>query len=143
MPGVRASLTDLEAPSSEINKAFHQLHHLVWSLSTSASDSFRYTMTKLFLVLPTALVLLCVWVSLGEASPVKCCTTFSLNPLPLNRLKHFAIQDATTVCRLNAVIFTTVKNRKICANPDAQWVKNAVSHLKNKEKPTEASSEAV
>uniref|UniRef100_A0AAR2L6D6 C-C motif chemokine n=1 Tax=Pygocentrus nattereri TaxID=42514 RepID=A0AAR2L6D6_PYGNA len=77
------------------------------------------------------------------SGPVKCCTTFSLNPLPLNRLKHFAIQDATTVCRLNAVIFTTVKNRKICANPDAQWVKNAVSHLKNKEKPTEASSEAV
>ncbi|KAI4881428.1 hypothetical protein NFI96_014468, partial [Prochilodus magdalenae] len=114
------------------------------SLSTSASDSYRYTMTKLFLVLPTVLVLMCVWVSLGEAGPVKCCTSFSPNPfLPLNRLMHVSLQDATTVCRLNAVIFTTVKNRKICADPEASWVKNAISYLKNKKKPTESISEAV
>ncbi|XP_066507925.1 monocyte chemotactic protein 1B-like [Hoplias malabaricus] len=89
-------------------------------------------MSRRFLLL-CAVLLLSIWASLGEGSPVKCCTNFSPHPLPLNRLKHFNVQDATTLCRLDAVIFTTVKNRKICANPDAAWVKNAISHLKNKE----------
>ncbi|XP_026780803.3 C-C motif chemokine 20 [Pangasianodon hypophthalmus] len=60
---------------------------------------------------------------------VRCCVNFSPNPLPLNRLKDFTIQDATTVCRLHAVIFTTVKERKICADPDSTWVKNAVNYI--------------
>ncbi|KAG9278193.1 monocyte chemotactic protein 1B-like [Astyanax mexicanus] len=70
-----------------------------------------------------------------SAGPLKCCTNYSPNPFPLNRLKHFSIQDATGVCRLSAVIFTTLKNKKICADPEAAWVKDAVSHIKTKAKP--------
>uniref|UniRef100_A0A4W4F034 C-C motif chemokine n=1 Tax=Electrophorus electricus TaxID=8005 RepID=A0A4W4F034_ELEEL len=90
-------------------------------------------MTKVFVTVSSLLVLLCVWASLGEASLLKCCTNFSPHPLPFHRLKDFTVQDATTTCRLHAIIFTTVKNRRICANPKTLWVKHAVVHLrKNK-----------
>ncbi|KAK1790956.1 hypothetical protein P4O66_014793, partial [Electrophorus voltai] len=62
--------------------------------------------------------------------PLKCCTNFSPHPLPFHRLKDFTVQDATTTCRLHAIIFTTVKNRRICANPKTLWVKHAVVHLR-------------
>ncbi|XP_053342054.1 C-C motif chemokine 20 [Clarias gariepinus] len=84
-------------------------------------------MTKPLLVLLMPLVLLCV--SLGESNQMRCCTSFSLKPLPLNRLKQFSVQDATTVCRLHAVILTTVKGKKICADPDLTWVKQAVNYI--------------
>ncbi|XP_022519745.1 monocyte chemotactic protein 1B [Astyanax mexicanus] len=92
-------------------------------------------MSRLLLGPAVLLLLLSVWVSLEEASPLKCCTNYSPKPFPLNRLKHFSVQDATGVCRLSAVIFTTLKNKKICADPEAAWVKDAVSHIKTKAKP--------
>ncbi|XP_060762017.1 C-C motif chemokine 20 [Neoarius graeffei] len=90
-------------------------------------------MIKSLPVLLMALVLLCL--PLGET--MRCCMNFASKPLPLNRLKDFTIQDATTVCRLHAVIFTTVTGRKICASPDSTWVKNALNYMRpsRKSKP--------
>uniref|UniRef100_A0A672RTI8 Chemokine interleukin-8-like domain-containing protein n=1 Tax=Sinocyclocheilus grahami TaxID=75366 RepID=A0A672RTI8_SINGR len=62
-------------------------------------------------------------------SPVRCCTKYSSQPFPVLRLKDFTRQDATMTCNIEAVIFTTVKNRQICANPDDLWVQNAVLHI--------------
>uniref|UniRef100_A0A671P9U7 Chemokine interleukin-8-like domain-containing protein n=1 Tax=Sinocyclocheilus anshuiensis TaxID=1608454 RepID=A0A671P9U7_9TELE len=55
---------------------------------------------------------------------LRCCTKYSSQPFPVLRLKDFTRQDATMTCNIEAVIFTTVKNRQICANPDDLWVQN-------------------
>ncbi|XP_076837587.1 C-C motif chemokine 4 [Brachyhypopomus gauderio] len=86
-------------------------------------------MTRLCLVVSALLVLLCVWVSLGETSLLGCCTNFSPHPLHVSRVRDFKVQDVTTTCRLHAVIFFTVRDRKICADPDAPWVKHTISYL--------------
>ncbi|XP_016147390.1 monocyte chemotactic protein 1B-like [Sinocyclocheilus grahami] len=91
-------------------------------------------MSRLVLMSSALLLLLCVWVSLSQSSPVRCCTKYSSQPFPVLRLKDFTRQDATMTCNIEAVIFTTVKNRQICANPDDLWVQNAVLHILNTKK---------
>ncbi|XP_051989223.1 C-C motif chemokine 12-like [Xyrauchen texanus] len=88
-------------------------------------------MSRLVLTSSTLLLLLCVWVTVSQSSPVRCCTKYSSHQLPFLRLKDFTLQDATMLCNIDAVIFTTVKNRQICANPDDSWVKKAISHIQN------------
>ncbi|XP_051554212.1 C-C motif chemokine 5 [Myxocyprinus asiaticus] len=88
-------------------------------------------MSRLVLTSSTLLLLLCVWVTLSQSSPLRCCTKYSSHQLPLLRLKDFTLQDATMICNIEAVIFTTVKNRQICANPEDQWVQKAISYIQN------------
>ncbi|XP_016396771.1 monocyte chemotactic protein 1B-like [Sinocyclocheilus rhinocerous] len=88
-------------------------------------------MNRLVLTSSALLLLLCVWVNLSQSSPVRCCTKYSSLPFPVLRLKDFTRQDATMTCNIEAVIFTTVKNRQICANPDDLWVQNAILHIQN------------
>ncbi|XP_059419285.1 monocyte chemotactic protein 1B-like [Carassius carassius] len=91
-------------------------------------------MNRLVLTSSTLLLLLCVWVNLSQSSPVRCCTKYSSLPFPFLRLKDFTRQDATMTCNIEAVIFTTVKNRQVCANPDDLWVQNAIMHIQNTKK---------
>ncbi|XP_051985136.1 monocyte chemotactic protein 1B [Xyrauchen texanus] len=91
-------------------------------------------MSKLVLASSTLLLLLCIWVTLSQSSPVRCCTRYSSHQFPLLRLKDFTLQDTTMICNIEAVIFTTVKNKQICANPEDQWVKKAISHIQNTRK---------
>ncbi|XP_067309397.1 monocyte chemotactic protein 1B [Pseudorasbora parva] len=89
-------------------------------------------MSRLVLTSSTLLLLLCVWVTLSQSSSVRCCTKYTLQPFPVLRLKDFTQQDATRTCNINAVIFTTVKDRLICANPDDLWVQKAIAHIQGK-----------
>ncbi|KAK2900565.1 hypothetical protein QQF64_015476 [Cirrhinus molitorella] len=91
-------------------------------------------MSRLVLTSSTLLLLLCVWVSLSQSSPMRCCTKYSSQPFPVLRLKDFTLQDTTMTCNIEAVIFTTIKNRQICANPDDLWVQNAILHIQNRKK---------
>ncbi|XP_048020136.1 monocyte chemotactic protein 1B isoform X1 [Megalobrama amblycephala] len=88
----------------------------------------------LVLTSSTLLLLLCVCVTLSQSSPVRCCTKYSSQPFPVNRLKDFTLQDSTMTCNIEAVIFTTIKDRLICANPDDLWVQNAITHIQEKKK---------
>uniref|UniRef100_A0A673N1D4 Chemokine interleukin-8-like domain-containing protein n=1 Tax=Sinocyclocheilus rhinocerous TaxID=307959 RepID=A0A673N1D4_9TELE len=70
------------------------------------------------------------FIYLSSIYPIlRCCTKYSSLPFPVLRLKDFTRQDATMTCNIEAVIFTTVKNRQICANPDDLWVQNAILHI--------------
>ncbi|CAM4588341.1 unnamed protein product [Leuciscus chuanchicus] len=86
-------------------------------------------MSRLVLTSSTLLLLLCFWVTLSQSSPVRCCTKYSPHPLPVHRLQDFTRQDVTMTCNIEAVIFTTVKDRLICANPDDLWVQKAIAHI--------------
>ncbi|XP_056323868.1 monocyte chemotactic protein 1B [Danio aesculapii] len=93
-------------------------------------------MSKLVLTSSALLLLLCVCVNLSQSSPMRCCTMYSIHSLPLNRLMDYTLQDTTKTCNIKAVIFTTIKNRQICANPDDLWVQKAISHIQMKNKST-------
>ncbi|XP_073346543.1 C-C motif chemokine 20 [Pagrus major] len=78
-------------------------------------------MAKLTLCVSMMLVLLA---ALGESSPL-CCTRYHESPIPVKRLKYYVIQEDTGYCNIKAVIFKTIKNKPVCADPDAMWVRRA------------------
>ncbi|KAI2667861.1 C-C motif chemokine 20 [Labeo rohita] len=86
-------------------------------------------MSRIVLTSSMLLLLLCVWVNLSQSSPMRCCSKYSPKPFPVFRLKDYTLQDATKTCNIEAVIFTTVKNIQICANPGDQWVQKAILHI--------------
>ncbi|XP_062848977.1 C-C motif chemokine 20 [Trichomycterus rosablanca] len=61
-----------------------------------------------------------------------CCKRYTRTPLPVGKIKGFALQSAQEVCRIDAVIFLTEENRKICASGQHEWVKRALKHLRSK-----------
>ncbi|NWI71575.1 CCL5 protein, partial [Todus mexicanus] len=60
-----------------------------------------------------------------------CCTQFSTSALPSSRIVMY--QFTNSHCPQPAVIFTTIKDRKVCAKPDDKWVQNIVNPQKDKE----------
>ncbi|KAM7400760.1 hypothetical protein PAMA_005107 [Pampus argenteus] len=93
-------------------------------------------MAKLAVCVSILLVLL---VALSESSPVKnCCTQYHENPIPVKLLKYYTVQEITHFCNIKAVIFRTVKNRLLCANPDTEWVQRALVSVPKK--PSAASA---
>ncbi|KAI7809345.1 putative monocyte chemotactic protein 1B-like [Triplophysa rosa] len=91
-------------------------------------------MNRLFLTSSTLLLLLCVCVTLCQSGPVRCCTKYSTQSLPLRRLKDYKLQDVTMTCNIEAVVFTTVKDKHICANPKDQWVQKAILYIQKTKK---------
>ncbi|XP_030629315.1 C-C motif chemokine 2 [Chanos chanos] len=87
-------------------------------------------MTKLSIALSSLLLLLVTWTTLTETSAVKCCTKYSDAALPVVRLRDYRVQDLTGLCHIEAVIFSTVRGRLICANPEEKWVKDGIKYIK-------------
>ncbi|XP_076600224.1 C-C motif chemokine 20 [Chaetodon auriga] len=84
-------------------------------------------MAKLAVFVSIMLVLL---VSLGDSSPLSaCCTQYHESPVPVRLLKCYAIQDDTDYCNIKAVIFKTVRNKLLCANPESEWVQRAMKSV--------------
>ncbi|XP_038550754.1 C-C motif chemokine 20-like [Micropterus salmoides] len=87
-------------------------------------------MAKLTVCVSVILVLL---VALGESSPMRlCCTQYQDHPIPVKVLKYYRIQEVTEACNIKAVIFKTVRNRLLCANPDTKWVQKAMNSVPQK-----------
>ncbi|KAL3988415.1 transient receptor potential cation channel subfamily M member 4 [Sarotherodon galilaeus] len=75
-----------------------------------------------------SVLLVLLLVALNESSSKKyCCTRYQQKPVPVKRLKSYTVQDDN--CNIRAIIFKTVKNRHICANPEDNWVKIAIPLL--------------
>ncbi|XP_064533744.1 C-C motif chemokine 5-like [Pseudopipra pipra] len=68
-------------------------------------------------------------ISLDHFGP--CCTEFITRPLPLRLVKSY--EHTGSSCSQPAVIFTTIKDKLVCANPDEKWVQDMVTQLKHKE----------
>uniref|UniRef100_A0A669C238 Chemokine interleukin-8-like domain-containing protein n=1 Tax=Oreochromis niloticus TaxID=8128 RepID=A0A669C238_ORENI len=62
-----------------------------------------------------------------KGSKKYCCTRYQQKPVPVKWLKSYTVQDDN--CKLRAIIFKTVKNRHICANPEDKWVNIAIPLL--------------
>ncbi|NXH16688.1 CCL5 protein, partial [Bucco capensis] len=71
---------------------------------------------------------------LSQASPAPigadttvCCFSYTSRKLPQSHVKDYFYTSGK--CPQPAVVFITRKNREVCANPDARWVKEYVNSL--------------
>uniref|UniRef100_A0A3B3TL10 C-C motif chemokine n=1 Tax=Poecilia latipinna TaxID=48699 RepID=A0A3B3TL10_9TELE len=90
-------------------------------------------MAKLAVCVSAVLLLL---VALSETSyRGPCCTKTYDKPIALKNLRSFTVQNDTEICNIKAIIFLTVKDKLVCANPEKPWVIRAMKHLeKSKQK---------
>ncbi|KAL4624742.1 fractalkine-like [Arapaima gigas] len=82
---------------------------------------------------PLSLVLLCLLcVASGHASGpvVPCCLKTSETKVPVQNLQRYYKQFG--VCSVEAVQFTTIKNKTICSDPSDPWAQKAMMYLDKK-----------
>ncbi|XP_047444832.1 monocyte chemotactic protein 1B-like [Mugil cephalus] len=73
-------------------------------------------------------ILLVLLATLGESSPILCCTKYQPKKISLRLLKDYTIQDIN-YCKLEAVIFRTIRGRYVCGNPHDWRVPPAMKKL--------------
>ncbi|XP_053313700.1 C-C motif chemokine 3-like [Spea bombifrons] len=59
-------------------------------------------------------------------TPTSCCYSYS-SKVPSNRIASYF--NTSTLCSKPAVVFLTIKNNAVCANPQEQWVTKIVKIL--------------
>ncbi|XP_048461547.1 C-C motif chemokine 4-like [Rhincodon typus] len=58
-----------------------------------------------------------------------CCERYIKKELPKARIVNHITVPSSLYCSRAAVIFQTIANRLVCANPEDQWVHNLVTEL--------------
>ncbi|XP_026169695.1 lymphotactin-like [Mastacembelus armatus] len=97
---------------------------------------------RLNLVLGTLLCII-TWISLSHAThgPVQnCCAMWSTTRLRHRQIKNYTMQSGGA-CPIKAVVFHTVRGKRVCSNPNIQWVKDAILKVDNDKKSEEMNEE--
>ncbi|XP_053186026.1 C-C motif chemokine 20-like [Scomber japonicus] len=85
--------------------------------------------------------------ALGSYSGRGCCTRYNRKPVPFQRIKGYREQTVIENCRIEAIIFYTIKNLEICATRKDEWVRKNLellsSKLKKMSKTSTAAGEAI
>ncbi|NWI06628.1 CCL5 protein, partial [Tichodroma muraria] len=58
-----------------------------------------------------------------------CCLEYITRPLPLSHVVKY--EHMGSHCSPPAVIFTTIKDKLVCANPNDKWVQDIMNQLKD------------
>ncbi|XP_031439828.1 C-C motif chemokine 20b [Clupea harengus] len=83
------------------------------------------TLTLLFIIL-------ILNTSILSTESASCCLSYSRRPIRCQKLKGYTMQDITTSCDIKAIIFHTVGERFICADPAREWTHHRIQCLKDK-----------
>ncbi|XP_059829800.1 C-C motif chemokine 19-like [Hypanus sabinus] len=59
----------------------------------------------------------------GDDAASDCCLDVSNKVIPRRIVTGYKVQSEVFGCRIPAIVFTTVRNRKLCAPHTAHWVK--------------------
>ncbi|XP_031439854.1 C-C motif chemokine 12-like isoform X1 [Clupea harengus] len=78
-----------------------------------------------------------LFATLGEGTPIDCCQKTSTTRLQLSKIKHYHMQKVG-LCPVDAVVFTTVKDVRVCSDPRRPWVKKAVRYIDSMKQKTTA-----
>ncbi|XP_075344429.1 C-C motif chemokine 21 [Mycteria americana] len=68
------------------------------------------------------------------SSASDCCLKHSRKAIPSGWVKSYSLQGPESGCLLRAVVFTTKKNKKICASPTDSAVQKLMQNLDKKVK---------
>ncbi|XP_072543073.1 C-C motif chemokine 20 [Salminus brasiliensis] len=63
-----------------------------------------------------------------------CCVKYTRKPLDFKLIKGYIEQSSREVCRIDAIIFLTKRNKKVCASSADEWVKVVLRRLSDKMK---------
>ncbi|KAJ8414851.1 hypothetical protein AAFF_G00023740 [Aldrovandia affinis] len=69
--------------------------------------------------------------SQGELA-IDCCLKVSRTPIPQRIVKGYEVQTRGQGCDIEAVVFTTKQNLKLCAPTDPGWVKELMASVNAK-----------
>ncbi|KAL7879604.1 hypothetical protein SRHO_G00018580 [Serrasalmus rhombeus] len=59
-----------------------------------------------------------------------CCVKYTRKPVAFSLIKGYFEQSSREVCRIDAIIFITKRNKKICASTADDWVRKALARLR-------------
>ncbi|XP_014856626.1 PREDICTED: eotaxin-like [Poecilia mexicana] len=99
-------------------------HHIT---SVFAGES---TMTSIPLIL-LVLVAAMVPTASAQGGISTCCMKFTSTKVHRELLKSYYQEDKSS-CRLQAIVFTTTKGKKLCADPSNTWTKTSMAYLDGK-----------
>ncbi|XP_041805754.1 C-C motif chemokine 17-like [Chelmon rostratus] len=91
-------------------------------------------------MITVTIVLLCFILGLFSPAPAAlgsrvgkaCCTRYNRKPVPFQRIKGYREQTTKENCRLEAIIFYTIKKNEICATRKDEWVRKNLELLSSK-----------
>ncbi|XP_005528116.1 PREDICTED: C-C motif chemokine 21 [Pseudopodoces humilis] len=90
--------------------------------------------TFLLLLLLLAAALLITQAQGIGSSASDCCLKHSQKAIPSGVVTSYRLQGPESGCLLDAVVFTTKRNRKICASPTDGTIQKLMQHLDKKAK---------
>ncbi|XP_015241530.1 PREDICTED: monocyte chemotactic protein 1B-like isoform X2 [Cyprinodon variegatus] len=77
------------------------------------------------------LVFVMVQRTLSQGGISTCCLKISGTKVHRDFLKSYYKEDSSS-CTQNAVVFTTIKGKRICVNPSKVWTKTSMAYLDGK-----------
>ncbi|XP_073467673.1 C-C motif chemokine 16-like [Aquarana catesbeiana] len=83
-------------------------------------DTLSY---KIFIILIVGVILNICQVSAASRNPSDCCLATNDKKIPYRIITTYKHQGLFSGCNIPAIVFTTHKNRHLCASTDSDWVK--------------------
>ncbi|XP_056307077.1 C-C motif chemokine 32b.3 [Danio aesculapii] len=76
-----------------------------------------------------ALFLLCF--NAATSLRLNCCLSTSKINIPMKKVVDYTVQKAG-ICPIDAIILSTVKGKRICCDPNTEWIKKAMRKVDQK-----------